>query len=124
MSSEDFLDFRKELFRRCTPQADRVRSSVKLEEADLSKPGRDHQVRRIASQPGSGDPVLSDIEGIRQDRSRTPDADRWPRVERLGQAPAMCSQMRMQRRWCAVGAPLLGKPLPRIRRRTEAASSR
>jgi hypothetical protein len=37
--------------------------------------------------------------------------------------PAMCPRMRTRRRWCALGAPRLGQPLPRIRRRTEAAST-
>jgi hypothetical protein len=46
---------------------DQIVGAVEIQPADLADPGRNQKVRRIAGQPGAGDPVLHDVEGIHHD---------------------------------------------------------
>ena len=43
---------------------DQIIGAVKIEPADLTDPGRDQQVGRIAGEPRPGDAVLHDVEGV------------------------------------------------------------
>ena len=46
---------------------DQIVGAVEIEPADLTDPRRNQQVGRVAGEPGTGDAVLHDVEGVDHD---------------------------------------------------------